>query len=343
MVAPATTSALDPYSAALTSTVPRMRRITILGAAALAASLLGAGAPATARSHHTLTTYPGYSGVIVHRHRHQLGRLKGTSASFKRFVRAELDRTWRTYGSRPACAHAPNLSVKRYRSDGWAYGATGMGAGDNPASCNFGGSYAVFHKAAGRWRTIFGGQDVPRCTRLRLLHIPADIGFGGCLSGSDHLVAYPRRHPRLTMAGFDGVGAGWSFTAASAFTWTFSDTSTCGLPYFRLARMTFTDFGRASGHRRGSRLVMWTANDKLAGPHGTHAGMSNARIGRLLGARARHRTIGRYGHEQTYLRGRRGTLWFVSADARPATRVAFMGIAPSVRMAGMVDEPLVGC
>jgi len=64
-------------------------------------------------------TYPG-DGVMIQRASGQMKRLNKTSKSFQRFVAKRLDQMWKVEGRLPECATAPAVTVKRWRSDGYA-------------------------------------------------------------------------------------------------------------------------------------------------------------------------------------------------------------------------------
>ncbi|WP_409484424.1 hypothetical protein [Arsenicicoccus dermatophilus] len=97
-------------------------------------------------------TYRG-SGVRVHDVR-QVGRLRGTSASFQDFVVREAARQ-RTEVQKGCDV---SLYVKSYRTDGFATG--------DVFAPGCGGHVSLWAKKGGAWGEVWGGHSVPTCKAL---------------------------------------------------------------------------------------------------------------------------------------------------------------------------------
>ncbi|MCH8611593.1 hypothetical protein [Arsenicicoccus dermatophilus] len=97
-------------------------------------------------------TYRG-GGVRVHDVR-QVGRLRGTSASFQDFVVREAARQ-RTEVQKGCDA---SLYVQSYRTDGFATGTV--------FAPGCGGHVSLWAKKGGAWGEVWGGQHVPSCKTL---------------------------------------------------------------------------------------------------------------------------------------------------------------------------------
>lgn len=156
-----------------------------LGVTSLAGAPAGA-APAADRSAHAVTQvdYPG-TGIEISRTSGDQRTLKGTTRSFKRFVKARLDVLFEQAGSKPRCAASPTVIVDRYDSRGWAKVGEGW---YNP--CPGGGYAAIYEKTSSGWRQILGAQDVRFCQDLAWYAVPGFIADAKCITEDLSIVRY---------------------------------------------------------------------------------------------------------------------------------------------------------
>ncbi|QIG43356.1 hypothetical protein G5V58_11790 [Nocardioides anomalus] len=113
-------------------------------------------------------------------------------ASFRRFVRSELTRTWKQeLGGLPACRTSPRITVDTLRTDGFALGDV---FSKPLKSCpNSGGGYiAIWAIRKGAWKQVIGTQEVVDCSRLERFDIPAELGIDQCYEGNE---VVPYTHP----------------------------------------------------------------------------------------------------------------------------------------------------
>jgi hypothetical protein len=168
----------------------------VIGCVALAAVVAGLAPAQAQQSDHArpaseVVVYPG-DGVDVWRHGHDLGKLRRTPPSFRRFVADRLDRLWRENGARATCRSSVLITVKQYgprryallSNEGWF-----AHAGD-PGSCNAGGHYTIAAHWNGRWRAILSGQDLLTCRQLNHYRVPRTIGGPTCLGADGRPVRY---------------------------------------------------------------------------------------------------------------------------------------------------------
>lgn len=159
-----------------------------LGATALAPATAGA-APAEHRSAQavTLVKYPGI-GIEISRLSGNQRKLKGAPASFKRYVVARLDALFEEAGSKPRCATAPTIVIKRYDSRGFASGGEGS---YGPCA---GGGYAILYKhSASGWEPILGTQDVRYCQDLAFYGVTDFVGGPDCITEDGRAIRYHLR------------------------------------------------------------------------------------------------------------------------------------------------------
>ena len=100
--------------------------------------------------------------------RSSVDQLRGASREFKDFALGIEDPDAGACGADGNAA----VSVARYRTDGWATGVVG--------SCS--GYVAIWGKADGRWREVWGGQEMPLCSDMRQYDVPQDI-YQECWDG----------------------------------------------------------------------------------------------------------------------------------------------------------------
>lgn len=109
-----------------------------------------------------------------------LGRdLRRTSASFRRFVGAEIKRYVRNSGGPRSCRGAVYVQVKRWRSDGFA---SIPAVSAQRTDCAAGGYAAIFVKRGKRWSSpsVLGGHEAPYCTDLLAFRVPRSIAERRC-------------------------------------------------------------------------------------------------------------------------------------------------------------------
>lgn len=159
-----------------------------LGAAALLPASAGA-APAEQRESHAVTKikYPGV-GIEIARLSGAQRKLEGTPRSFKKFIRARLEELFEEAGSKPRCAKAPTIVIKRYDSRGFASGGEGS---YGPCA---GGGYAILYKhSATGWEPILGTQDVRYCQDLAFYGVPDFISGPDCITEDGRAIRYHLR------------------------------------------------------------------------------------------------------------------------------------------------------
>jgi hypothetical protein len=113
-------------------------------------------------------------------------------ASFRKFVRSELTRTWKQeLGGKPACQTAPRITVDTLRTDGFALGD--VFSKPSKACPDAGGGYiAIWAIRQGAWKQVIGTQEVVDCSRLERFDIPAELGIDQCYEGNE---VVPYTHP----------------------------------------------------------------------------------------------------------------------------------------------------
>jgi hypothetical protein len=139
-----------------------------------------------------LVAYRGSSGHVW-RDSGDLGKLKATSTSFRKFIAHELSRMWRLDGSKPACTHSQVIQVRRWRSDGFAVGYELWRAHDgDPTSCTVSeGDDSLFKKTKQGWRKIAGSPSyVFDCTNINRYYVPAAVGGAACQTFSSPAHTY---------------------------------------------------------------------------------------------------------------------------------------------------------
>ena len=178
-----TSATVTSSSAAVTSF---LATITLLAAGLVAAVPAHAGTASTDTDRRAATRidYPGH-GVEVARLSGDERRLRGTPASFKRFVHARLDRLFREAGSRPRCATAPTVVVERYHGAGWATAGEGW-----YTPCPQGGYAVIYQRAGSHWRAVLGSQDLRFCQDLAWYGVPGFIAGRSCLTEDLRPVRY---------------------------------------------------------------------------------------------------------------------------------------------------------
>ena len=112
-------------------------------------------------------------------------------ASFRKFVRSELNRLWRDeLGHKAACKTSPVITLDALRTDGFALGDV---ATRPRKHCETGGGYiAIWAVRKGAWKQVIGTQEAVQCSRLEKFDIPAEIGIDQCYEGND---VVPYTHP----------------------------------------------------------------------------------------------------------------------------------------------------
>lgn len=112
-------------------------------------------------------------------------------ASFRKFVRSELQRIWRDeLGHTAGCKTSPVITLDTLRTDGFALGDV---ATRPRRDCETGGGYiAIWAVRKGAWKQVIGTQEVVQCSRLEKYDIPAELGIDQCYEGND---VVPYTHP----------------------------------------------------------------------------------------------------------------------------------------------------
>lgn len=149
-----------------------MIRLPRVHLAALAATALLAAVPVTTAGgvslaadqawspRPTLHTYSDKLGAVTSATVHRPSKLPKAPSSFRSFIDRRLTALWRSdLRSDPAC-------------DG-----------------SVAGHVELYAKRKGKWRTFFGGEDIPPCARLIRVGFPSEVGVRKCMDG-DQAVAY---------------------------------------------------------------------------------------------------------------------------------------------------------
>jgi hypothetical protein len=112
-------------------------------------------------------------------------------ASFRKFVRGELNRIWRDeLGHTAACRTSPVITLDTLRTDGFALGDV---ATRPRRGCDTGGGYiAIWAVRKGAWKQVIGTQEAVECRRLEKYDIPSELGIDQCYEGNDIV---PYHHP----------------------------------------------------------------------------------------------------------------------------------------------------
>ncbi|CAN5698460.1 hypothetical protein BH11ACT8_BH11ACT8_33050 [soil metagenome] len=152
-----------------------MRRMALVLTCLLLALPLMSSAPSVAAGGHRTVTYKGH-GVTVRLD--SVKRLHATSRDFRSFTRTRLVQLWKGSGTPPRCRSKALVSVKRWRSDGWARidneGIFGRGP------CGSGGNRAIWRRHRGHWREILGTQELYSCDDLYRYRVPFRIADPTC-------------------------------------------------------------------------------------------------------------------------------------------------------------------
>lgn len=159
-----------------------------LGVAALVPATAGA-APADHQKSQEVTKikYPG-KGAEIARLSGDERLLEGASRNFKAFIRARLDEMFEEAGSRPRCATAPTIVIKRYDGRGFASGGEGS---YGPCA---GGGYAILYKHSDSgWEPILGTQDVRYCQDLAFHGVTDFVGGPDCVTEGGKVIRYHLR------------------------------------------------------------------------------------------------------------------------------------------------------
>lgn len=108
-----------------------------------------------------------------------VGKLKGTSPAFKRFVAAQVRSMM---NDRTCTDSAHTLSVYKYATNGYAAGGV----------TNCGGYAAIWGVRHSVWKQLIGTQDVFHCGQLHRNHVPVGLlNDGKCyIPGHTRLVTY---------------------------------------------------------------------------------------------------------------------------------------------------------
>lgn len=161
----------------------------VLGASALSPGV-AASAPAEGRDAQQAgakVKYPGI-GVEIVRTSGDERLLKGASRNFKNYINARLDELFDEAGSKPRCAKAPTIVIKRYDGRGFASGGEGS---YGPCA---GGGYAILYKhSASGWEPILGTQDVRYCQDLAFHGVTDFIGGPDCVTEDGKVIRYHLR------------------------------------------------------------------------------------------------------------------------------------------------------
>jgi hypothetical protein len=160
----------------------------VVSGAWLATSTGSAAGPSTHRDG-VLISYHGTEARAVL----PLGadRLPGAPASFRKYVKKELQRDWAVLGHYPNCRTSPLITVHAIRTDGFAIGSeTVRPRGQH---CEGGGGAAeIWAIRKGEWKAVIGSQDYWPCDKLEKFGIPSEIGVRECYDGEQTV---PYDHP----------------------------------------------------------------------------------------------------------------------------------------------------
>jgi hypothetical protein len=150
---------------------------------------VGAAADPAAAPRPRLLSYSDEQGDVTSVTVHDPRKLPEAPASFRSFVDRRLTALWKSdLGSDPGCYSSAVIGVNAVRTDG--YGMASVGT-DRQRGCDrsVAGHVELYAKRNGRWRTIYGGEDIPPCARLVKVGFPSAVGVRTCMDG-DQAVAY---------------------------------------------------------------------------------------------------------------------------------------------------------
>lgn len=136
-----------------------------------------------------LYTYSDEQGEVTSATVHDTGKLPKAPASFRSFIDRRLTALWRSdLASDPACDGSAVVRVTAVRTDGYGMAAIGT---ERQRGCHrsVAGHVELYAKRDGRWRTFFGGEDIPPCARLLKVGFPSAVGVRKCVDG-DQVVTY---------------------------------------------------------------------------------------------------------------------------------------------------------
>jgi hypothetical protein len=150
------------------------------------------GSPASSPSPHRTGELIKYHGTEA-RAVLPLGedRLPGAPASFRAFVKKELQRAWALLGHYPSCKTSTLVIVHAIRTDGFAIGAE-VSRPRGPHCDGGGGAAQIWAIRKGEWKAVIGSQDYWPCDRLLKFGIPSEIGVHECYDGEQ---VVPYDHP----------------------------------------------------------------------------------------------------------------------------------------------------
>ncbi|HET8602448.1 MAG TPA: hypothetical protein VFM09_00825 [Marmoricola sp.] len=163
--APTPSAPVTPVSSApVTSAVPSAPASTGADASDPAIAPSSPAVSPTSGTSARLVRY-GSNGVTVHSAA-DAGKLRGTSAAFRRFVVASVPQ------GAADCSAGGSVTVDAWRADGFAVG--------DVFECP-GGYRAIWGTQGGdRWHQLIGSQDVWSCTDLRRYSVPTSIAGDKC-------------------------------------------------------------------------------------------------------------------------------------------------------------------
>lgn len=177
-------------------------RIALVLATGLAAAIAtvpalttqAVAATATATAELRVVTYPGLGAAV---HTGQLGPLDATSSEFASFIDARLRRI--RHGITASCKGAAVVTVKRWRSDGYAVGLEGVDQNFDGGACGGYGRATIYEHFDRGWRVLLSDVDSPGsppyCFEYALARVPFDITTTqdtpeGCMSDTDNGIRY---------------------------------------------------------------------------------------------------------------------------------------------------------
>jgi hypothetical protein len=106
----------------------------------------------------------------------------GAPAGFVAYLTQVLTSDWQKLGSTPGCQKAPQVTVQKISSDGYALiGRTVDPALPNcSAAANEAGGYqAILQGTGGSWKQLVALQDAPSCKQMAKLGVPKSV-YGEC-------------------------------------------------------------------------------------------------------------------------------------------------------------------